>query len=96
MAGGFVDVGVRASPQTAALPQSNKLPVNLTAMADANNQNRQLFIMNFVNNAIRTDPNAAQSGIFSLERATSRWIYFELINRFDDAKPIFMGNFFMT
>jgi hypothetical protein len=40
------------------------------------------------------DANSAKSGIFSLEHTTGHRIYFELINCFDDAKAIFMGDVF--
>ena len=65
-------------------------------MADADDQHRQLCIMHFVYNTIRTDANAVQSGIFPLEHAAGCRVCFELINRFDNAEPIFIGYFLMT
>ncbi len=64
------------------------LPIDLSAMADADDQNRELSVDRLVDDPVASYPKPSQSPELSFERGASRRFMSQPVDRLDQSGPL--------
>jgi len=72
-------------------PSARELAIDLSAVADSDDEHDELVLDHFINDPVHTDSESPKTGELALQRSAGRWSFSQSIDRIYDPNSFLAG-----